>query len=631
MLEIEPAKSPDDIIKLRITRAHLSSATLFDALSYAWGDQSIKLSILINGEPFEVGENLHAALKALRANGRNDFLWIDAICINQSDIPERNSQLSLMTQIYSLARTVICWLGEPGDDSELAISTLNECKEDLTNARYLGFCEPSHPSWNAIEKFIRRPYWTRTWVIQENFVARQRVFMCGDKEIMGSDMFTVFDALSLSLRVRELAVAGFPKRPASQAAKNVRDFDFFNQRIPSILGESRQQGAQLIELLNALLMETSKFETTDPRDRLYGILGLMPRDIYQLVKPDYKQSIKTVFTNFALNLYEEWFGMIAQSGIGHTQSQQQQTRCPDMPSWIPTYRGQFFNNQQFRIKKNGSESHNFNAGGNIRPQWDLVTGTLTLRVSGILKDNIVTISPPETTLGARIATWSYWAATTICNDHPCGNWRRAFYHTLLLDQDRSKVVGYEGPDRVPVHKQHGVSLEQEYLSLMQSAFKHFPHENRAHVAQRHSVDGAKQRSLRLECEYWLEDNTSVQIRDLRDGKELRPSVVMPLLDEGSIGVRIPLIKALFPDFLDRMTEARSFIVTESGYIGLAPVGTQIGDQVALIPGCPVPLVLRREDSRFQVLGDSYIYGLMEGQAFESTNTGFTNLEDLLLV
>jgi hypothetical protein len=83
-------------------------------------------------------------------------------------------------------------------------------------------------------------------------------------------------------------------------------------------------------------------------------------------------------------------------------------------------------------------------------------------------------------------------------------------------------------------------------------------------------------------------------------------------------------------YMDRRTKERSFMMVDNGYMGLAPVGTEVGDEVILLLGCPVPLVLRRQVDKFQVIGDAYIYGLMEGQVFERIGARLAYIEDLVL-
>jgi len=228
-----------------------------------WGDQSVRLSIFVNGEPFEVGSNLHAALGDLRAKGKKIFLWIDAICINQRDDSKKNYQVPLMAQIYSKAGSVICWLGEESVDSDLAISSLRKCQKDPSMAMIMAISELSHPGWNAIQNLIRRPYWTRVWIIQENQLARQRLFLCGNEQIMGDHMFTALDALRLFVRARKY-MSALPDRstPTGHSVEEVSDFDYFSLSINEIMAESRRPGltsTQLILLLNDLMIKTSNF------------------------------------------------------------------------------------------------------------------------------------------------------------------------------------------------------------------------------------------------------------------------------------------------------------------------------------------------------------------------------------
>ncbi|KAB5581219.1 heterokaryon incompatibility protein-domain-containing protein [Coniochaeta sp. 2T2.1] len=87
----------------------------FEALSYMWGTELAGEPITLNSFAFEVKRNLLDALLFLRrqvalGTARQPF-WIDAICINQKDVAERNRQLPIMEQIYSRAATVVVWLG----------------------------------------------------------------------------------------------------------------------------------------------------------------------------------------------------------------------------------------------------------------------------------------------------------------------------------------------------------------------------------------------------------------------------------------------------------------------------------------------------------------------------------------
>ena len=107
----------------------LRDEPLYGALSYVWGDQSVKETILVNGQEFSVTVNLAAALQKLggyweiahKERGSPPFrIWIDALCINQKDTEEKVRQIELMGYIYYHADPVFAWLGI--DEGELAFA-----------------------------------------------------------------------------------------------------------------------------------------------------------------------------------------------------------------------------------------------------------------------------------------------------------------------------------------------------------------------------------------------------------------------------------------------------------------------------------------------------------------------------
>jgi Heterokaryon incompatibility protein (HET) len=113
----------------------------YEALSYTWGDADVCEFAQIEvedtqaiGEPcprLGIRPNLASALRYLRYLDNTRVLWIDALCINQEDIEERNEQVKRMTNIYTLAHRVIAWLGEESNDSKHALSTLQYVGQQL--------------------------------------------------------------------------------------------------------------------------------------------------------------------------------------------------------------------------------------------------------------------------------------------------------------------------------------------------------------------------------------------------------------------------------------------------------------------------------------------------------------------
>jgi hypothetical protein len=110
--EAKGATEDHDHIVCELFPRTFASKPVYECLSYTWGTQPANKNITVNGQHFLVRENLFNALRQLR-RGEARPLWVDAICINQADIQERNAQVSLMAFIYKRATKVLVWLGLP--------------------------------------------------------------------------------------------------------------------------------------------------------------------------------------------------------------------------------------------------------------------------------------------------------------------------------------------------------------------------------------------------------------------------------------------------------------------------------------------------------------------------------------
>ncbi|KAK6442070.1 hypothetical protein LTR95_001689 [Oleoguttula sp. CCFEE 5521] len=103
----------DDPIACDLTASAITAKTKYEALSYVWGTSQAAYNITVNGEPgFNVTENLHRALARLRLKDQSRVLWVDAVCINQTDLAEKADQVSRMDDIYTHAERVLIWLGD---------------------------------------------------------------------------------------------------------------------------------------------------------------------------------------------------------------------------------------------------------------------------------------------------------------------------------------------------------------------------------------------------------------------------------------------------------------------------------------------------------------------------------------
>jgi hypothetical protein len=121
LLALLPSEDDSAGIESRIVHSSIQDAPSYEALSYAWGKDVADRPILIDGKPFNIRNNLYDALRRLHLVDKARELWIDAICINQIDVEERNFQVAQMGNIYANAKEVAIWLGAEADESDGAM------------------------------------------------------------------------------------------------------------------------------------------------------------------------------------------------------------------------------------------------------------------------------------------------------------------------------------------------------------------------------------------------------------------------------------------------------------------------------------------------------------------------------
>jgi hypothetical protein len=127
VLDIEGVAQGTDpeLITAHLRVESLDQQPVFNALSYVWGTDVEKEFILCDGVKLPLSKNSFSALRHLRGKFGPITIWIDAICINQKDNEEKESQIPLMGDIYSRAGTAYMWLGEGDESTSKALSYLS--------------------------------------------------------------------------------------------------------------------------------------------------------------------------------------------------------------------------------------------------------------------------------------------------------------------------------------------------------------------------------------------------------------------------------------------------------------------------------------------------------------------------
>ncbi|KAH9825670.1 HET-domain-containing protein [Teratosphaeria destructans] len=154
-----------------VTSQHLSMP--YTALSYTWGDPTLDKTILMNGKSHAVTTNLYDALRYLRRDEEPLHIWIDAVCINQNNLPEKTAQVRNMDRVYKRAASTVIWLGPPRDGLHDALRNtiqLGRLEKTAENV------ERHYPSFKDI---FARPWFARLWVMQEVVLSRKCIAHCG--------------------------------------------------------------------------------------------------------------------------------------------------------------------------------------------------------------------------------------------------------------------------------------------------------------------------------------------------------------------------------------------------------------------------------------------------------------------
>ncbi|KAE8326257.1 ankyrin repeat-containing domain protein [Aspergillus sergii] len=224
----------------------------YRALSYTWGASSRKSWILLNGASFPVTQNLYEAMQQLRKLGYHSSLWwIDLICINQSDKSERCQQVSMMRNIFGMAKEVVVWLGR------------------------------DTPLGHNISHTITVPYWSRVWVIQEIMVAKEIL-------LMSESGTTVWDQFVAHLDIF------LEKEPDPDDIDLQRAAPYLASNCNRLVELWKKKAMQKLSL-STLVCFAGDSLATNPRDKIYGLLGLVNHGSGGDIVPDYGRSPCSVY------------------------------------------------------------------------------------------------------------------------------------------------------------------------------------------------------------------------------------------------------------------------------------------------------------------------------------------------
>lgn len=334
------------------------------AISYCWGDSTEVARLKFkNGLTLPISQTLLDLFNSSSKEHSTFTVWIDAICIDQKNLAERESQVLLMGRVYSSAKEVFLWLGDSDKITQRAFHFMENGRGDQADLE-------------SVLLLLGRPWFQRVWVIQEITVARNIRIGCGDDRIdfnrFSDCVFTVWNEF--------LGLGNYDDDDPAQRGL------WCVTRVIHIRNDFHEDGGENEKEVSYEILLQAAFhcEATDKRDMVFAFRGIA--DKRPVPKPNYSISEEQVFTETAEALLcnGESLDLLVLCGVGNTE------RPPNLPTWAPNLRYHSYSEPLVPCDRAG-----WKAGGLLQrsPQIDTTPAhQLRLQVKRI--DQVDVICPP---------------------------------------------------------------------------------------------------------------------------------------------------------------------------------------------------------------------------------------------
>lgn len=584
LLDLHPGRHTDPI-HCTLRKLSLADKPAYESLSYCWGTNGDEAMVHCGLDHIPVTRNLFSALQHLRCKEHLRTLWIDALSIDQRNLEERGQQVGMMKDIFQRSRRTVIWLGLAAHDSSRAVQLIHQLAEaskgllSKTNA-----LPPLYDSsWSALARLLKRPWWYRAWIVQEASVSSDVVFLCG------SDIFS-WDEIEVAI---QLAVdLGF--FVASGGSATFKALSLFQTR-------TRFQSQKRPHLHTVLLQHRSS-HATDSRDKVFGLLSLADqRNVAAVgIQADYSRTSNELFTTISRSLLKSGnLGALKAAGIYDHAS------IPGVPSWVT--------------------------------DWSVSDSTVPLDTPNSLIQGSQRTERRET---ATATPRFHAAGSSICNAIFSDDLKRLKLRGIIVDQ--IEAVGILSRTRYLRHVSHMFELFVQCYDVLEQLGNW---ENIARV-RFHKLYPTGEPTLDA---YWLTlfaGRVPSYLRSERHDSRYKDYILLRLL-RGVVRAIVPWfprsagrtwynrfffmclqngwrLLGLTPTKIQgigfppesRLPNGRRMVRTKKGYIALAPRLVREGDCVAVCEGGQLPLIVRREGEHWLLLGESYVHGIMNGEAWE---------------
>ena len=569
-------------IKCEIEHHSLENPPDYIAISYAWGDADDSEKIVLEGATIPVTVSLYGALWALREKKKSVLVWVDALSIDQKNRDERTQQVQYMTSIYSKATSVAIWLGPEGSDGKLGTTLLEEIAKNADSEHHIRSLLSSRsmgPEIPALVSLFERDYWKRLWVVQEVFNAKDVIVHYGPSKLP----WDVYKSASNAFQRHKRDLDDlFPRNIVQERDQRASKSQYSFSQVLVYLGPSSFPDVSSLvnlrgeEILLEVMRACRDKLTADPRDKLYGILGILPESIRKEFPVDYNLSTKEVYISVAdyiLNTTER-LDVICESIHFpiHTSS-------ANLPTWIPNW-------DYITTVTAMGRSFNFSAAGTSSAEFETLDRQRKLKISAIFLDTV-----SEHGIGVG----------TLCT---LADYLMAFLHWRALLLGR---IDSESP------KSEGLLQELQEVFCRTLCLNQVP------------LSWSEPQKWVTACFHVFASLIQDRLPRLPLDRELRSFL------HTSEGIMPEERRKFLQQHFGSRMFGRCFCLTADRLIGMGS-GFMAADDIIVVPlGCSTPVILRRDgQGEYRFVGDVYIHGYMEGRAWDELKANQRELREYIL-
>ncbi|KAI0158175.1 heterokaryon incompatibility protein-domain-containing protein [Xylariaceae sp. FL1272] len=605
LLRLHPSDTFEGALRCSLFCTGLSDPPPYEALSYVWGDLNFTQDVSVDGHSHKITRNLEVALRYLRCIDTDRILWIDALCIDQSNIVERNHQVTLMKSIYSQCERDIAWLGpDVGNASEqnAKINTTMEAdlnanpklrriqegmrlfhkihlRDDETLDTMFRWQTQNNPSsdnevpTNATTDalfltthqqsvlwilFRGTKLWRRVWIMQELSVSQNVVLVAG-RETLDWDAVASFLQDENKPYADAFHVTGGHSQKSRLVAAIFTQVQTIQQqrRIMRDVGNNLYQ-SNLLDVLARFKYANAR----DERDLIYGLLGLVSEK--HPIRVDYSKSfadVATDLTQFMINRAGNLDIIFQNPWLGGGET------VKGLPSWVPDL----------------TDPRRFD-------QFEEGFTLMLFAQRGIFSAGVSNCAVPCEVLGGNLL------------------------RTQGVIFDQVSPLLHEGYDRVG--KDGVIHFARVYPVTSEPLFRAF------------------WRTLVMDCKAYPIQRLSLgEIES--DDEVFRKLLQVDFSIEGKDEEKRCRKQLVSKGMVERLFRGWTFARSKSGLMLMVREGVKEGDVLAVLDGGKVPCVLRPvisgETIRYKFINTAYVHGYMDGKAVVDALEGLYEKQEIVLI